>query len=206
VATERKLKLKEARKQLIINAAWKLFDEKGFETTTVDEIAEAAELSKGTIYNYFASKYDILGTIQLDNMAVLHEWFERAASGVEDPRDRLRVLGMTFIKYIREKLSATYTMFVLQNNTETMEVSETLRIEIKTKVHDILGFIQDAIKDGIQRGYFRSDIDPLKMGVAFWGTAIGIHALTEKLRPEFPPEFTDSVYEEIFKVLPKGMT
>ena len=47
------------RKQEIISAAIKLFAKKGYEHTTLDEIAEASEFGKGTIYNYFQSKEEI---------------------------------------------------------------------------------------------------------------------------------------------------
>ena len=40
----------------ILNAAWKLFEEKGYDNTTVDEIIEATDTSKGTFYNYYKSK------------------------------------------------------------------------------------------------------------------------------------------------------
>lgn len=44
----------------ILIAATKLFAVKGFENTTLDEIAEASEFGKGTLYNYFQNKEDIL--------------------------------------------------------------------------------------------------------------------------------------------------
>ena len=44
----------------ILNAAWKLFGEKGYDETTVDEIIEATNTSKGTFYHYFKSKEDLL--------------------------------------------------------------------------------------------------------------------------------------------------
>ena len=44
----------------ILNAAWQLFSEKGYEETTVDEIIELTNTSKGTFYHYFNSKEDLL--------------------------------------------------------------------------------------------------------------------------------------------------
>ncbi len=51
------------RKNEIIEAATKLFAEKGYDYTTLDDIAEKAEFGKGTIYNYFRSKEDIFNLI-----------------------------------------------------------------------------------------------------------------------------------------------
>jgi AcrR family transcriptional regulator len=51
------------RKKEIMDAAAKLFSEKGFSHTTLEEIAAKAEFGTGTIYNYFQSKEDILKSI-----------------------------------------------------------------------------------------------------------------------------------------------
>ena len=47
----------------IISAAWELFYEQGYEETTVDEIVELSETSKGSFYHYFESKDALLGTL-----------------------------------------------------------------------------------------------------------------------------------------------
>src|SRR5512143_947910 len=49
-----------ARKVQILDAAARLFAEKGFHRTTTKDIAEAADVSEGTLYNYFENKEDML--------------------------------------------------------------------------------------------------------------------------------------------------
>jgi AcrR family transcriptional regulator len=56
----RKDREKRARQLEILRAARQLFVTKGFRETTLDEIARQAEFGKGTLYNYFASKEEIL--------------------------------------------------------------------------------------------------------------------------------------------------
>lgn len=51
---------KAATRRRILRAALRLFSERGFESPTVDDIAAAADIGKGTIYNYFRTKEDIL--------------------------------------------------------------------------------------------------------------------------------------------------
>lgn len=55
---------KKETAQRIIQAALTLFSEKGYEETTVAEIAEAAKIAKGTFFNYFTSKENVLIKIQ----------------------------------------------------------------------------------------------------------------------------------------------
>ena len=58
----------EQRRATLIAAAGKLFVEKGYEATTMDEIAAAANFAKGTLYHYFSNKAELL--------QVLREGFE----------------------------------------------------------------------------------------------------------------------------------
>lgn len=50
-------------KQKIIEVAWSMFREKGFEKTTIDDILKGANISKGTFYHYFTSKDALLSTL-----------------------------------------------------------------------------------------------------------------------------------------------
>lgn len=54
------------RRATLIEAAGKLFVEKGYEATTMDEIAAAAGFAKGTLYHYFTNKADLLQILRED--------------------------------------------------------------------------------------------------------------------------------------------
>jgi AcrR family transcriptional regulator len=58
--SKRKEREREARREAILDAAGKVFSLKGYHEATLDEIAAEAELAKGTIYNYYNDKLDIL--------------------------------------------------------------------------------------------------------------------------------------------------
>ena len=79
----------QARRDQILDAAAKVFAEKGFHRATTKEIARAASVSEGTIYNYFDSKADLLIGImtRLAELESLDEELSRAPQG--DARDFL---------------------------------------------------------------------------------------------------------------------
>lgn len=56
----RRERLKREREERILNAAATVFSEKGFHQATIREIADLADVADGTIYNYFADKFDLL--------------------------------------------------------------------------------------------------------------------------------------------------
>ena len=47
----------------IVSAAWKLFYRYGYDDTTIDDIVEASQTSKGSFYHYFSTKADLLGSL-----------------------------------------------------------------------------------------------------------------------------------------------
>lgn len=55
----RELKKERTRRSLLL-AAYRLFEEKGYDATTISEIARAAEVSQGTFFNYFGTKEDLI--------------------------------------------------------------------------------------------------------------------------------------------------
>jgi AcrR family transcriptional regulator len=84
----REIKKKKA-KNAILNSARALFFEKGFDGTTIEEIAERAEVAVGTVYNYFESKGTIILSITArDTASFLESEFEIGAS--ESALDALR--------------------------------------------------------------------------------------------------------------------
>lgn len=66
-ASFKKLSHREQKKEecrlAIVEAALALFEQKGYEATTMDEIAQSAKVSRPTVFNYFARKEDILAVI-----------------------------------------------------------------------------------------------------------------------------------------------
>jgi len=79
----------QARRNQILDAAAAVFAEKGFHRATTKEIAKAAGVSEGTIYNYFANKDDLLISM-MTRLAELEHLAEELAGALRsDPQDFL---------------------------------------------------------------------------------------------------------------------
>ena len=78
--TERKEREKERRRSEILNAAEGIFSTKNLTLTTMDEIAEKAELGKSTIYLYYKSKEDVYLGVLCRAHDILSALFEKAVS------------------------------------------------------------------------------------------------------------------------------
>jgi AcrR family transcriptional regulator len=102
VEITRREKRMASRKQEILTAAGNLFAERGYHRTTTKDIAVAADVSEGTIYNYFTSKEELL-------MGLMEQLTERMSLEVllteslqENPQDFLFILLQNRQDYLRE--------------------------------------------------------------------------------------------------------
>ncbi|MFA1540964.1 TetR family transcriptional regulator [Actinomadura monticuli] len=91
----RRERKKQRTREALIDAAFGLFAEKGFDATTVEEIADAVDVSSRTFFRYFASKEDVALTFQEEqNRAVMAALDERPADEPIMTALRHTVVGM----------------------------------------------------------------------------------------------------------------
>jgi AcrR family transcriptional regulator len=98
--TSRRDREKEFKKQLIAEAAYKLFSSSSYEAVTVEDIARVAEFGKGTLYLYFESKEDILIYIFCNGVKDLGKDIEAQCSHEPDVREALyRYMSLQYSFY-----------------------------------------------------------------------------------------------------------
>jgi AcrR family transcriptional regulator len=88
--------IREKSREKITSAALELFANKGYDATSIDNIAKKAGISKGLIYNYYESKKDILLAIFNDAMKMGEDMI-MGQMGIKDPQLRKKaIIEMTF--------------------------------------------------------------------------------------------------------------
>jgi len=91
---------KENRREEILRAAMELFSKRGFELTTVEDITRAAHIAKGTFYNFFAKKEDVLLYFLDTEFAKSRKEIQRRIKKVTTISEKIELLIATYIKYI----------------------------------------------------------------------------------------------------------
>ncbi len=96
--TTRESQKRRWHRQFILDRAVLEFAKNGFEATTMDRIAEAVEVSKGTLYNYFSSKEELITSLVEDRFKQLFEAVEEVLDGDEPIEVKTRILIEHFLE------------------------------------------------------------------------------------------------------------
>ena len=96
--------------QKIAKSAAKLFNEKGYLETSMDDISNAAQLSKGGIYHYFSSKNEILFFISANFMDLLLRGLEEELKKIEGSFAKIKYFISRHIKFYSQYLSEAKTV------------------------------------------------------------------------------------------------
>ena len=139
-----------ARREQILDAAARVFAEKGFHRATTREIAEAADVSEGTIYNYFASKNDLLiGMMtRVGESQVPPEMFEQVVS--DDARDFYATLLQR--RHIVVQQNKSILQAVLSEILTNQEMRERYNEQI---VEPYLSMLEQYLRVQVEQGQMR---------------------------------------------------
>lgn len=160
---DRKQREKEKRRTEIINAAEKLFYAKGFDKVTMEEIAEAVDLSKGSLYLTFKNKdslfFAIVDRVHKEFYRQFKESLDETVSGGEQIHMMIRSL-VVFTKDHREYNDMARSVGPLIWSRLDKEYEQILA----ENSMDYNLWLQTAIRKGIEDGSIRNDLDPALFG------------------------------------------
>ncbi len=206
----RKEREKEQRRKDIIDAAEKLFFEKGYDNVSMNDISKVVELSKATLYLYFENKEELFFAIVLRGTNILNAMIREAVNnksmGIEKVaafRNAYHEFTINYPDYIRIYnyfQSERFDMGNIVNREYAEELSRDARLysilhnsdfqllppvsEYAKEIMDLrkerFNIMRDSLKMGIKDGTIRQDIDPVEV-------AILLSAIS-KTMSEIPPD------------------
>ena len=140
------MKKGERRKQELLNIAYRMFIEKGYENTSVDDIITEAGIAKGTYYYYFESKEATLE-------AVIEMMIEKA--------ENVAKAALMNPVPIPQKLASV--VYAFQPNKDEVVITDVLERKENIVMHDKIGkkivevavpILSDIVREGIAQGIF----------------------------------------------------
>jgi TetR/AcrR family transcriptional regulator len=205
---ERKEREKGARREEIVNAAEKIFFEKGLAQATMDEIAEAAELSKGTLYLYYKSKEDLYLSVAMKGTEILYQMFLRIIESGEPTIRMIANLGEAYYEYFKSYRNYFRMYYFFENPQVQSQVSGEMMevcLESDRKLWDL---VESVLQRGIDEGLLRKDLDPLEAGVMLWSNSNGMMRIMDRQEPYWKERMglnLEKMMRESNRMLVEGM-
>ncbi|NUQ24911.1 MAG: TetR/AcrR family transcriptional regulator [Saprospiraceae bacterium] len=183
------------KKQIILEAAARLFRDKGYSATSMRDLADAVQLKASSLYNHIASKEEILQTICFDNahrfLAGMTEIEQLPVSATH----KIEALIRLHIRIAREDLTSV-TAF----NDEWRHLSEPHLGNFKSLRKSYEGRFKSIIEAGIKAGELR----PLHASVLLYTLFSSVRWLYDWYKPERNLS-ADLLESEIITILLNGM-
>lgn len=182
-----------------MDAALRSFASQGYRATRLDEVAEAAGLTKGAIYYYFESKEDLFRrTIQVRHQAIFAE-IESVLEEEGGPASvRLRLALRRIWRHWMEPGSGQTIRLLL--GEVSVEFPALFRMWAQEGPIHGWSLIRELIEEGIREGGFRPDVDPevsarlIVSGLMLQAT-LHVHLGLDDLAPCDPDRIFDSAVE-----------
>ena len=171
--TARREREKLQRRNTILEAARHLFFEKGYRTT-MDEIAERAELSKGTLYLYFKSKDELYVSVIVEGYRILEKRIREALPKAEGPEEKVKAVYFAFVDHCLENREYFRTTQYFLTEDARENTSKELIEAINIDSMRLLEYGIKAMQEGIEEGVFRDDLNPVAASLVAWRNATGI--------------------------------
>jgi AcrR family transcriptional regulator len=177
----------------ILLAAAQIFQEKGYHATSMQDIAEAVDLQKGSLYHHVESKQEILLALLDEALDMIIKKLQEILARDLTPDQKLRLAMDSYLSFLAENRSLA-SVLLLEHRSLNPELKE-LHIPRRDRVEKLW---QEIITDGINQGYFRTDQPGLTakalLGVINW--TITWYREDGLLSPsEIADHFTDLFYQ-----------
>lgn len=148
-----------ARQRFILDAARALFEEKGVEHTSMDDIAASAEYTRRTLYTYFASRDDICLRVHVEDMARRWELQKHVLEGVEGAPTRIEVWAQTLYAYWKgNPHSMRMEQYWDFHGIEPDRIGVDVFARFQALNEELADELRRIFRDGVREGSLRPDL------------------------------------------------
>jgi TetR/AcrR family transcriptional regulator, cholesterol catabolism regulator len=126
-------------RQEILRTAARLFQQRGYDATSMNDVAAALKLSKGGLYHHFQSKDEILFEIMNHAMEITQQRVLDPVRGIADPEERLRALIRLHIEVVLSPRDREITVMLHENHP----LPPALRKRINSRKKDYIHFLEN---------------------------------------------------------------
>ena len=171
---ERKERERDRRREEILDAAQKIFFEKGLHSATMDEISEVAELSKATIYLHFISKEDLYLAVTMRGLKLLYGAFSGVIADGSTIVRTLHNMKTALVEFFNTHRNYVRMLGFFQTPQFHKQVSEAMRSTCSIESDKNWEQIISLFTRGISEKKIRADISPAEMAIVIWSNVTSL--------------------------------
>lgn len=169
------------RRKRILDVSLSLFENRGYDGTSMRQIAQKAEMSLGMLYYYFENKEDIYLELYSKALDLMEESFRRAMeTPVPDIPSRISIMLYSYFNFFNEHPDY-YRVFTYGNRGGDDDIE--IPAELREKGLSLLHLLETPVQEGMRQGVIRPS-DSFKAVVSMWSMSDGILMLHKKTRVE----------------------
>lgn len=155
-----------ARRQSIVEAAAKLFQQRGFQGTSMDDVAAECAMNKSTLYHYFPSKAELLAQIYSECIDVMLTLYQSQDPAL-DPAERVRRIMLNMVQAL-EKRPHHMRVYVQEMQWLDKWLPNHQAAHLRKRETELWEFLATSITSGIEAKAF-ARVDPHLTGMALMG-------------------------------------
>ena len=152
-------------RQEILRTAARLFQQQGYDATSMNDVAAALKLSKGGLYHHFESKDEILFHIMSHAMEITEERVINVVRRIDGVEERLRTLIRLHIQVVLSPEDREITVMLHENHP----LPPALRRQINGRKKDYLHFVENLIAEVQRKRNSQSPVTPRAAALALVG-------------------------------------
>jgi len=204
---ERKQRERERRRQQIIVAAKRVFSEKGYSKSTMEDIAREAELSPGTLYLYFKNKDELYASLSLRILQYLNIRLEDVKKEKDiEPRQKITAIKEALFDVYQFDPMILINMFHLQSSETLKNLSSPLLENITELSRNSLTILAEIFNDDTGQDIFANH-HPTAIADIVWSLFTGVVLWEESKRMiDNEKDFLKQTLDVAFEIFSRGIT
>jgi len=165
------------RESLILDVARPMVIENGYHGLNMDKIANELGLSKGTIYNHFSCKEEIVISLAVETMTKRTEMFRLAAQFKGNARFRMQSIGVAAEKFVRQSPEHFIFEQIVRIDSVWEKTSEKRRSVIQACEMNCMGIVAGIVRDAIANGEMdlSHGVSPEELVFGLWSLTTGAY-------------------------------
>lgn|GEM_PF-80995 len=188
--SDRKRRQIQERDQAILDVSCKMLMSEGYLGLNMDKIAQAIEYSKGTVYQHYKSKEEVLAALAVKSLQKRLEFFERARDFDGLPRERMTAVGVADGLMVLLYPHFFIVDQLVSDHSLWDKISSSIQNQLKDLEDSIFACVGAVTQSGVESGDLDlGDRQPQELCIGLWAMSLGVNTIN--LSPRKPFERID---------------